>query len=275
MKKYLCLVLMLFALLALTGCQLASESTTTSRDWLIGVYLTQEPVDQMDAEKESLEDGTCAYTFPDLDGIPFYYAPVPGESGYSWVCDFDDAIQESRAAIGDVVTEQEGTLYITTDQAEYTWYVNPLYWEEDGTVYLKPAKEPITSQVMDGGGVSPKVSETFTYYLDGASHTASTSVEVHIFGKEPVEKLVVVELDQNYGFLRKTELDSNPLPEAFSLNENTRYLLTEYHYNFSVQVEYEIMALEPGETLDGKGIPIQRVQPQGYFLPDEISLSWE
>ncbi len=275
MKKSLCPVFILFALFSLTGCQLASENTTTSRDWLIGVYLTQEPVEQMDAEREYLEDGTCAYTFPDLDGIPFYYAPVPGESGYSWVCGFDDAIQESRAAIGDVVTDQEGTLYITTDQETYTWYLNPLYWKEDGTVYLKPAKEPITSQVMDGGGVSPKVSESFTYYLDGTSHTASTSVEVHIFGKEPVEKIVVAELDQNYGFLRKTELGNNPLPESFLINKNTRYLLTEYHYNSSVQVDYEIIVLEPGETLEEKGIPIQRVQPQGYFLPDEIALSWE
>ena len=59
------------------------------------------------------------------------------------------------------------------------------------------------------------------------------------------------------------------------INKNTRYLLTEYHYNSSVQIDYEIIVLEPGETLEEKGIPIQRVQPQGYFLPDEIALSWE
>ena len=59
MKKVLGIAMPLAALITvLSGCQLASESADNGRDWLIGVYLTPEPIKgQVYGEKTLLEDG--------------------------------------------------------------------------------------------------------------------------------------------------------------------------------------------------------------------------
>lgn len=278
MKKVLGIAMTLAALLAvLSGCQLASESADNGRDWLIGVYLTSEPIKgQVYGEKAILEDGEWEYTFPGIDGIPFYYAPELHESGgYSWFCNQTAGVQDGRATMRDgIVTDLEGNFYLTTEQEDHTWYLNPMYWQPDGGVYLKPDADPFHGPVIDGGSVGVEKSESFRYEVGGNTQTRTKSVVCNVTGMRPVEKIVVVELDQDYQLIEKTELDGNDLPETFAVDRAANYLLTEHHYSH-VHVDREILALDPREPFDGEGIDIQRVQALGYFLPDVIELQWK
>lgn len=278
MKKVLGIAMTLAALLAvLSGCQLASESADNGRDWLIGVYLTPEPIKgQVYGEKAILEDGEWEYTFPGIDGIPFYYAPELHESGgYSWFCNQTAGVQDGRATMRDgIVTDLEGNFYLTTEQEDHTWYLNPMYWQPDGGVYLKPDADPFHGPVIDGGSVRVEKSESFRYEVGGNTQTRTKSVVCNVTGMRPVEKIVVVELDQDYQLIEKTELDGNDLPETFAVDRAANYLLTEHHYSH-VHVDREILALDPREPFDGEGIDIQRVQALGYFLPDVIELQWK
>lgn len=278
MKKVLGIAMTLAALLAvLSGCQLASESADNGRDWLIGVYLTPEPIKgQVYGEKAVLEDGEWEYTFPGIDGIPFYYVPELHESGgYSWFCNQTAGVQGGRATMRDgIVTDLEGNFYLTTEQEDHTWYLNPMYWQPDGGVYLKPDADPFHGPVTDGGSVGVEKSESFTYEIGGNAQTRTKSVVCNVTGMNPVEKIVVVELDQDYQLIEKTELDGNDLPETFAVDRAANYLLTEHHYSH-VHVDREILALDPREPFDGEGIDIQRVQALGYFLPDVIELQWK
>lgn len=278
MKKVLGIAMTLVALLAvLSGCQLASESADNGRDWLIGVYLTPEPIKgQVYGEKTILENGDWEYTFPGIEGIPFYYAPQPHENGgYSWVCNQTAGVQGSHATMRDgIVTDLEGYFYLTTEQEEHIWYLNPMYWQPDEAVYLKPDQDPFRGSVMDGGSVGIEKSESFTYEIGGNTQTRTKSVVCNVSGINPVEKIVVVELDKDYQLIEKTELDGDDLPETFAVDRAANYLLTEHHYSH-VHVDREILALDPREPFDGVGIDIQRVQALGYFLPDVIELQWK
>lgn len=244
----------------------------TASDKLIGAFVTLEHLDLFDFEgylndhlSEVMEGGliegdTSAYqgriyatkieaedphdieyVFEDLEGYYLFSPTIYGEElndTYITIlahsC-FSD-IESGAHSIDDNILEQtiEGTIYVTEGMDYYQFYLNPIFQDEQGRVYLVSGNSFSTNSM---GESSMSNSSEFTTTVDGVETTHRGSVKVNYVGVPRAEKILVLQMDAQSNVLSRQEYAPGTLPKEITPADGTDYFLVETHSKSGVTRE--------------------------------------
>ena len=266
MKRILCGVLLLILGLPLSGCQLASDRGEASGDQLVGVFVTTENLDLMDMDvylnaprTASTHAGTTTgagdtsanqerlyavdvpehpqnpdYRFPGIEGVPIYSVPVPEPEGddYCWTpSNAPEAWQYYNYTMEDdmegmVITAE---LYVSTEKGHQQFYANPMYRTAEGEIYLVGGTGAGGNMDEPGTSLTLTVEETSDMTLNGETTRQRCEVKVTVTSVNPVEKIVLIQMDGNNRVITSQEFLPGQAPVEFTPESDTAYLLVETH----------------------------------------------
>lgn len=290
MKKLLAILLVM---LMLTGCQLASEEKKESRmnDKLVGVFVTFEYLDgEFDIEgwlqdnpgadlsedvvlnfAESMDYsgkipvlmGENEWIVPDAVGLSMSHY----HNGEYWTGFSTEGLSEVKSFLngGDNADsiEEEATIYVPVD-TEVMVHANPVYQTQEGEYYTVPAMG--LGGAVSTGGMSQSISEETNWNRDGEEYTFSAKYTIGIKGVNLAKTVTVVQMDADHRELARTEYVPGQMPEAFTPETDTAYLILE-----------EIGAGEPVRRLYQPGDSHITVYYKGetiWCLPDVMKVQW-
>ncbi len=271
-KKILSLLLALCLLLG--GCSLAREDdipiSDASQDRLIGAYITREGLDLFDIEaylndhlSEVLKGGEiqgdtsayegriyaertgegweAEYTFPDLGGYAMFCPTFQSEDlKENYTSSFVDSgisdLKMGRVYVDDSLQEMdlEGTVYLADDLGHVIYYLNPVFQDDQGRVYLL-AGNSMGFDLM--GTATLNSSNEVTTTVNGVETTIRGSVRVTFQGVPRPEKIVILQMDGNNDILSREEYAPGTVPEEITPLEDTAYFLVETHTQSDVRRE--------------------------------------
>lgn len=293
-------------LLSLTGCQLAKEESS-SQDRLVGAFITTEYLDLMDMEaylndhldevtkgEEILVDGDTSayqervygvnqsddpehpdYTFPGLEGIAIYYIPVDaGEESY-WTSSTAEEAQLYTAFnlsndMDEIVVTAD--LYVSADGGLHSFYANPIYQTAEGELYLISGTGISGEMSEDGTQMSQTLNETNTITRQGKTVQQRFEIKLNYNAVYPMDKTVLLQLDQNNQVIHRQELLPGQAPETLTPAEETAYILVESCRTDSqgeTVIDREIVSR--GED----SLYTYSLQPSGFFTKQATQVLWE
>lgn len=271
-KKFPALVLILALLLSgctLARTDTAEETGTDPTDKLIGAFITTEPLDLFDFESYlndhlskvleggAIEGDTSAYenriyavqteqnghvdfAFEGLEGYAMFTPTIPQSDPletYVTTC-MDSGINEIKTAvhsIDDNIREQslEGTMYLAADAGVVTFYLNPVYQDEEGRVYLVSG-QGLSFNCTVGGSSTMTTDNEVTTTVDGQETIQRGSVKVTFEVVPRPEEIVVLQLDADSNVLSRKTYAPGTLPQQITPMDGTDYFLVETHNGHGV-----------------------------------------
>lgn len=267
-KKITAVLCLLAFLGAVGGCQLAKEeSGAANADRLIGVVITTKHLDLFDydaymkdnAEKiisGSIEESDTQkyggrlyatetlvknengeehpdYVFEGVSGIRFFEVQIPGTETADpyFTLIGDEGIIDTKTCINAGDKEGitlEGTVYISPAIAGDAFFLNPVYQDDEGNVY-------VTTGTGCSGSAENPVGTAFTQYFKASSTTTENgkqtsyemSVTVSFTYKNAAEKLKLLQMDEAHSIITGGEFAPGDMPESFTPENNTAYIVME------------------------------------------------
>lgn len=266
-KKHLALMLVLALLLSgcsLARTDIVEETGTDPSDKLIGAFITLEHLDLFDFESylndhlstvleggpiegdtsayenriyavQTEQNGHVDFAFEGLEGYAMFAPTVPQEDpreAYVTTC-MDSGINEIKTAvhsIDDNIQEQslEGTMYLAGDAGVVTFYLNPVYQDEEGRVYLVSG-QGLSFNCSVGGSSAMTLDNEASTTVNGEETTQRGSVKVNFEVVSRPEKIVVLQLDADSKVLSRETYAPGTLPQQITPVEGTDYFLVETH----------------------------------------------
>lgn len=179
---------------------------------------------------------TREFVFDDVKGISFFSATVPAtENEESFITSgSDEAISDGHMGIHHGDDEDkitlEGTIYISSDFAEKAHYINPVYQNSDGSVYVTTGNGIMLSGEQGEGSVySQTLEETNTVTENGKSKSISSYIKISISIMHPPEKVIIMQMDKNSDKISKTEYSPGNLPDTLIPEAGVDYIIVENH----------------------------------------------
>lgn len=241
------------------------QTGTNPQDAMIGVFVTLEHLDLFDIEAylndhmndimfsdgeviedtseyegriyavpEYNEDGTLSgdYTFADLEGYMCFTPIVTMDEVATHVSNMDSCFADLH--IGSHVKDDEqeeslaATMYVVDDLEEYLFFLNPVYQDENGNVYLMAGTGIST---MSGwiGEMSQSMDNEIINTVDGKSTTERYSVKITFKGVPRPEQIVVLQMDAQSNVLSREEYQPGTLPEQIMPVDGAAYFVVETH----------------------------------------------
>lgn len=286
-KRMIALILMLSLL---TGCQLASEETneTTMDDKLVGVFVTFDYLDlPFDLEgyirdngisDGEVVDGGNEYAgklYAELDetgfSFPGYEGLIMGQrwredhwSGFTTTgfCGTDTRV--TRTDTLDQI-EEESTIYVPRDTANFTFYCNPIYMTPDGEYYAVQG-DSFSSGTEEIYGMSMSVSGEQTWTEDGVEYIYSAEFTARVEGVKLADKVTVVQMSADHKELARAEYTPGEMPESITPEDGAAYLIVEE----SAGGEITRTLCQPGD----ENIQVFYKTEQVYCLPQFTEILW-
>lgn len=250
--KLVCVILLLSLL---SGCRLALEDMpeNTDRDRLVGVFVTPEHLDLFDAEAYfndnidqiikggEIRDNGAAYqkrlyaqrvndvlSVGDVEGW-FYCAPrLEDENGEYIAAEGSPVFSDGYTHIFSGTTERLElgcTLYVSSNADFVSAYINPVYQDSDGNIYVLSGSGISCNGLAQGGSMSQSVEENETITADGETREKGSKITVTIAGKDPTERLTVYEMSGEDSLLARYELDPDDLPGEWKITPGCEWLI--------------------------------------------------
>ncbi len=269
MRKLFASLLLMGALLLLTGCQLASDRGESSQDQLVGVFITTEYLDLMDvqayvsdhqndwenrprtvagdtsayqgrlyAEDVSKDPQRPDYRFPGIEGVPVYCVPLPEPDESDVYCWTPSEAPEAWTHYGYTVEDGGESMVLTSElcvaaqDGEQNFYANPIYRTEAGEIYLMSGSgvgQSGRSTEKVGSALTLTAAETVEVALRGEATRYRCEVKATVTFADPVEKDVLIQMDGNDQVLGREEFLPGQAPAEFAPARDTAYLILETH----------------------------------------------
>ncbi|MBQ4283446.1 MAG: hypothetical protein IJB96_05905 [Lachnospira sp.] len=226
-KLSLCLVWIIL-LIGFAGCgKLAREegaSPAMMGDKLIGGYVTTQALhEKVYGELSTMNENGHEFvecTFDGIDGVHFVVPDVKDEYA---VMVFDDEVADAHYSVNrtddvNIHTILEGTVYYSKN---VTFYLNPVYQEKDGDVYMLPDKAVFV------GASSRGLKESYNDTYNGSTGEMTMEVNVKFEYKPQTEDIRLVYMDDKDCVISTEEFGKTQIPEKISVNKNVQYILLE------------------------------------------------
>ena len=247
-KALFVLTVGMFVMFCLGGCSLAIENAgTTSRDRLIGIFVTDYYLDLTDLhgneekiyatiDKNGSSDfGEWNISFDGIEGEYFIFPLWENEEGETCrdsrksaaVCD-----SKMNAGYGDdgENIQVSFTLYVQPGQLNQDCanYANPVYQTESGEIYLLSGQGSTTDDRIGEGEVYENTISDQVEITEGwKTKTMKTSVEISYNVMYRPTKIVLCQMDENHQLIKQDEYDPGKLPERLRAEKNTSYYIVE------------------------------------------------
>ncbi|MBE6968964.1 MAG: hypothetical protein E7442_02420 [Ruminococcaceae bacterium] len=249
--KLTCIIL---ALTLLSGCRLAveAEEKPSSRDRLIGVFVTPEHLDLFDAEayfndnaSDILNGGEVKpsgsyqkrlytervggeLTAPGVEGW-FYCAPrLTDEEGDYVAAEGSPVFSDGHMHIFEGSSDRlelECTLYVSSAAEFVAAYINPVYQDSEGNIYILAGSGISSNGLAEGGSMSQYVEENETVTAAGKTQEKGSKITVTIAGKNPTERLTLYEMGADDSILARHELDPDRLPSEWEVTPGCEWMI--------------------------------------------------
>lgn len=177
---------------------------------------------------------TREFVFDSVEGIAYFSATVPAtENEESFTTSgSDEAISDGHMGIhhgdNEDKTTLEGTIYVSSDCAEKTRYINPVYQDSDGSVYAISGNGIMLSGEQGVGSVySHTIEETTNVTENGKSKSVSSYIKVSISVMYPPEKIIIMQMDKNSHIISKTEYVPGKVPGTLIPEAGADYIIVE------------------------------------------------
>ena len=253
MKTKLISVILLLSLLG--GCRLAveEEAQPSSRDRLIGVFVTPEHLDLFDAEayfndnvNEILKGGdlkgdSAAYqkrlyaervddelTVGDIEGWFYCAARMEDENGEYIVTEGSPVFSDGNMHIFSGTTERlelACTLYVSSEADFVAAYINPVYQDSEGNIYVLGGSGISCNGLAEGGSMSQCVEENESLTSNGETQEKGSKITVTIAGKNPTEQLTIYEMSGEDSILARYDLNPDELPTEWKVSTGCEWLI--------------------------------------------------
>lgn len=241
------------------------DGRSSTGDMLIGVFITEEHLDLFDFEaylNDNLdkvmnggliegdtsayenriyavregkeEDGVSSnyYVFEGLEGYPFFTPTITeGIETYTTIC-MENGISEIKQdikSVDDSILELTltGTMYVASDLDYVSFFLNPVYQDVEGNVYLTAGTGLSTNGLRVGGSMSQNYNEEVTVTTNGESTTKRCYVEVTYEGVNRPEEITVLQMSADHLVLSRETYTPGKLPKEITPLEDTEYFLVE------------------------------------------------
>lgn len=182
-------------------------------------------------EESTTEDGvpctTTYYNFDFMDGIQLlcYEVQILLEDGTVHsqfaTCSTSEGIFDAR--LGGVLNE--GTIYVPKGSGEVCFFMNPVYQDSEGRLYLVSGTGISTNELM--GSMSKTITEERTETIDGEVTTVKREFKITAEGVDVPDKVAVVQMSGDNAVLDRQEYTLENLPDTFTPVEGCTYILVE------------------------------------------------
>ena len=257
MKNKLLITTLLSMLLLLGGCQLAlpegEAGNSLIEDKMVGVFITRESLDPADgkiyadkvSESRTNANGETSqdwsFQFTKLDGyLLASYLKTDEASGQEFrqCVILREGLSETSQHLTSGDTNSgvvdNATIYLTKEARNVRFFMNPVYQDAKGELYLT-AGTGIHTNMTDGGELSQSISAKTTYKKDGnITATYSYDCTLHIKAAEVADSVVILYMDASHQELNRETYRPGELPTELTAPANTAYLLIEEHYTDKV-----------------------------------------
>lgn len=177
---------------------------------------------------------TREFVFEGINGISFFAARLPAtENEDSYITSgSDEAISDGYTGFSygdnEDKTTLEGTIYISSDYAGKTLFINPVYQSSDGTVYAITGNGIMVSDEQGEGSVyTQTLEETTTITENGKRKSKSTSIKISIAVMFPPEQIFILQMDKDSEIIAKTEYAPGKLPGTIIPEAGVEYIIVE------------------------------------------------
>jgi len=179
-------------------------------------------------EETGEPSSTWEYEFPDLDGITFFAAEITPPNGDTfYAMHGDNAVSDARYAVGDVNSSIEGTIYFTPAD-DLVFYVNPVYQDNEGRVYVTTGNGISSSgSNWEGATFSTTLEEQQTVAENGEETAEGFKLTVHFAVRNPPQGVGIIQMDAGNAIVAQDDYDTNELPERIEPEDETEYIIVE------------------------------------------------
>lgn len=239
--KLLCLCMTLIMMFSVSGCQLAKEEEVSegegSKDKFVGLFITTKKVDEKFYAKmtEVEEYGTKVrqYEFEDYEGIPLCQVISSEEGGEiqtellknNAVCDLFMST-EAKPDCWSI----EGNVYFSEPVGIY---INRVFQEEDGDVYVVPDEGPRVL-ISDGTTGTPSATQDETTVL----------MNISVIGVP--EKIDFVCMGDGNTVIWSNTYEPGKMPKELEIPEGTEYVVVDTAFKSGYDPIREIYAEDDG-----------------------------
>lgn len=179
------------------------------------------------------------FTFEGLEGYAYFVPLAETEEASSHIPNSDSCFADIKIGThvkDDNVTENsvEATMYVVDDLEDYSFFLNPVYQDENGNVYL-----------MAGTGISSNSLGTMSKFLDsevkttvdGVETIERFSVKINFKGVPHPKRIVLLQMDADSNVLHREEYLPGQLPEQLDPADGAEYIVVETHSDTAVTRE--------------------------------------
>lgn len=250
---------------ALSGCQLAKEDafdngeeiedlqneSVDASDLLIGVLVTTKEISRLDAvmKKETVtneETGEIQentnYIFDVEEGYAVFCINIENEensNGYT-ASFIDSAFSNGKHSLNYKQDEEldsqeeditiEAVLSVFPDEEGCLYYMNPIYQSKDGNIYAVAQDAMLIHPAQEGPYYSWMLQAKLSSAdEDTAKKVIDTTVTVSINIMFSPVQITVLQMGTDNAVLSRTEYTPGTLPDTFTPDPETEYLIVETH----------------------------------------------
>lgn len=193
------------------------------------IYATQkrETITNEDGETHESVD----YVFEGVEGVPFFLAKIAYGDGQSYLSSYaSEAMHDVQVTTGDK-TILEGTIYVIPKNAGalISMYVNPVYQNADGEVYLMAGTGmSFSGDLSEGMGASQTITESDKItFENGEIVEHSFEAKIKMAVRYPATSVTIIEMGKDSEVLNSQEFSINALPGEYSPKSDTEFIIIE------------------------------------------------
>ena len=249
-----------------TGGEIVLDEPARQYEERIYAVLTSKTITSETGETAEFSE----YVFEGLEGIPYFSAQMTLPDGQSYIAltgGEEISGGQSSVNVGDEEdsTALEGTIYISANAAEKSFYCNPVYQGADGRVYLT-AGTGVSGDLSAGGSFAQSLDASATETIDGITKQRSFSIRIEIRAIAPPEKIVLMQMDESGALLSWEEFAPGALPQELSPRADAAFLIAQTVSEGSISHEIYDSASQSLDTF--------YVREDNICIKKSTQLSW-
>ena len=210
-----------------------TADTEGKQDYNNKIYGRLETIETKNEDGETVSHKE--YVFDDIDGFWIFDAKIPAtetEESYTCLC-VDGGISNISSAIHNndgVLTELSLTadIYYSYEKWGTVFYMNPVYQESDGDVYIvEGTGHSVVGDKVSGGSGSQTISDSIETTENGEETTFKSTIKINYIPVDvPTEISFIFMNDDNKAI---SELSFNPdeVPDEIEVPEGAEYVLVQ------------------------------------------------
>ena len=223
------------------------------------------------------------YRFEGIEGIPFYLVKIGEEQkNVQQAYGEENVVSDVKMHIFSDENEEDsvalsGTLRMVPEDKDTIFYLNPVYQQEDGAVYMVPGEGlAVGASLESASEISTKLTETYTQTImvktavqHTTENTQENSVEIAFEKVMIPEKIAVLQFDEENKLIASEEILPGNLPESVKKEKQASWMCVETVCRDSAGKEQVTRELVPQEY---EFFRIYTIREDNIAVPQLISV---